>query len=774
MVLALALAVRCIAADADPCAFQPDPDVPGPVVRVAPVLNVPTFVVDNKTFNVPAFETYAPEQKYFDQFSSTGVQLFSFNTNVTACDYGHSKPTWIDLNTWDYSGFEERVARVLKANPEAMILPRVNMGTPRWWLDANPGELEILDNGKTHYDANNRNPTLPKDRGFPSLVSKKWREDQGAALARFIQHVQQAPYAKHIFGYVLFGGDTEEWYHWSSGSDQLAGYSTHTLEAFRAWLRQRYETPERLQAAWNRPEVNFETATVPTREERYDLGKGTFRDPSRAMNVIDFYTFYNEMIPDTIDYFAAIAKRETKGRKAIGAFYAYMYEFRGDPEYGHNALGKFNRSKNIDFIFVTASYEDRAFATGSDYARSPLYSVLLHGKLWYHDNDVISFLAPDVMKRVGILSSDDWSVSMDHYKNVLGYTETAEHTRWMYRRSMGFALCTGSYESYFDLHGGYYDHPELLAEVKQLNRLATVAQRFERESNSEILVVADEVSNNYATFRSEMLAHTLLSSQTQFSKIGASADHVLLEDLPLLDTKRYKLVIFLNCYAMTNEQREVIETKLQGRNRTLLFAYAPGLFDGNTTDPRRMQALTGMRITAGDPDTLIAPAIELAKATYAPVTRYAAEHGQRLWVPFKSAHEDELTTGFCQLYRVEDPEAETLGVLPGTSHVVLARRNMGNWTSVYSITPTLPASFYRELAREAGVHIYNEHDDMFYQNTNFAVIHASSAGPRTINFPWKVNVYDMVNEKQLAPNTTKFEYNYQRGETLILRWRPWL
>ena len=144
-----------------------------------------------------------------------------------------------------------------------------------------------------------------------------------------------------------------------------------------------------LQAAWNKPSITFETVIVPSREERFDLGQGTFRDPAKKMNVIDFYLFYNEIIPETIDYFAAIIKEVTGGTKVAGAFYGYMYEFRGDPEYGHNALEQYNKSKNLDFIFVTASYGNRQFATGGDYTRSPASSVRLHNKLWYHDNDVV-------------------------------------------------------------------------------------------------------------------------------------------------------------------------------------------------------------------------------------------------------------------------------------------------------------------------------------------------------------------------------------------------
>ena len=115
-----------------------------------------------------------------------------------------------------------------------------------------------------------------------------------------------------------------------------------------------------------------------------------------------------------------------------------MYEFRGDPEFGHNALEQYNESDNLDFIFVTASYSNREFGSGGDYSRAPGYSVQLNGKLWYHDNDVVSFLAPEVYGRKLTREESGWKASMEHQLRVLGYTQSAQHTKWMYRRSMGF------------------------------------------------------------------------------------------------------------------------------------------------------------------------------------------------------------------------------------------------------------------------------------------------------------------------------------------------
>lgn len=136
--------------------------VPGPVAQVRRIGGVPTFVLDGKPLLVPGFETYAPKERYFRQFAEAGASFFMFNANAAACDYGHSAPTWLDGDTWDYSGFEERAAVLLSTKPDTLSLPRVNLGTPRWWLERHPDVLESFDDGSVL--PTGQNPTLPQNR----------------------------------------------------------------------------------------------------------------------------------------------------------------------------------------------------------------------------------------------------------------------------------------------------------------------------------------------------------------------------------------------------------------------------------------------------------------------------------------------------------------------------------------------------------------------------------------------------------------------------------
>ena len=338
-------------------------EIPGPATAVRTHLNMPAFILNDEPFTKPVFETYAPEERYFKEFADAGCEVYSFSTNL---GNGFGPPTWLGPDKWDFSELDARAHRVLAADPDGLIMPRILLSTPDWWNDANPNELMVLDDGSTAYDKD-KSPRHA-GRSYASIASEKWRKDMADALRYMIEHIQNSDYANHMFGYMVTGLFTEEWYHWSSGFEQVGDYSEHYVRVFRKWLRQKYGTVEKLRDAWNDPSADFNSAAIPSKAERFGDRAKTFRDPETEMKVIDFYLFHNEIIPDTIGSFAGVAKDATGGTKVVGTFYGFMFEFCGDPEFGHNAMSKFIRSPNLDFMMVTASYGHRQLGTGLDYA----------------------------------------------------------------------------------------------------------------------------------------------------------------------------------------------------------------------------------------------------------------------------------------------------------------------------------------------------------------------------------------------------------------------
>jgi hypothetical protein len=604
-----------------------------------------------------------------------------------------------------------------------------------------------------------------------------YRQFVKQTIEDFIDHAKEMGYYDTAIGYELSGLATEEWYYFGFNrlitNRELAGYSVPTRNAFREWLRTKYSNNNAaLQAAWNNGTVTFDTAVVPTRAARLDrLNSGnstyTWRNVDTNMNVIDFYQFWNELVPDFIDYCAEVIKNKTNNTKVVGAFYAYMYEFTSDiSESGQIGFHRFLRSPNLDYVYVTNSYNNRVLGK-ADQLRSAAYSARLHDKIWFNSDDTMTWNADAIMNCLG------WNEATKNANKVnMGYTPTKEQSQWMFRRQAGFNACNGFYQFHLELWTQNPDtcsplpwlsmYDNFADEIGYLNAFCDRSKNYDRSSNSQILIVSDEFSCNYAA-SSALLGVCLANPQLALQQIGAPADHILLDDLGLINAAQYKMVVFLNCWNLNDTQRAAIDS-LKNNNRTLVFCYAGGYFNGRNYSSTNMQNACGMNINVGA-ETQVALRVKMR--TLSP-TRDPLE------IAISNALGGQgqiFGSGTVCAKRINAAQGTVLGYYPDSvSDTSMAVTRPGTWTGIWCATADMPAAVYRAIASQAGVFIYNNSTDTFGANKSYVFIHPSSAGSRTINLPRTVKLYDALSEQVLGTNITSYTRTYQLGETMIYRY----
>lgn len=301
------------------------------------------LVINGKVQEGIAYITYLTKNNCYQDFAEAGYKLFSvpvfFGNNYLN---EHSKlPVFtkgiFDEETPDFNIFDEDINKILKACPEAYILPRVNVSPSRKWEESHLTELL--------YKGNDEQP------GRVSFASDMWSEKVKSELSVFMAHVKNKYYAEHIAGYQIAGGNTEEWLPFDVKG--LSGMRAE--EKFAQYIK----------------EKNIE--------------------PTEAA----YFRFVSETVASRIAEFAAHIKKETNHTLVVGTFYGYTLECP-DRTSGHHDLRKLLECDDIDFISSPVSYSTSRLPGKDHPYMLPLASVKLHNKLYFSENDTRTHLSRPV------------------------------------------------------------------------------------------------------------------------------------------------------------------------------------------------------------------------------------------------------------------------------------------------------------------------------------------------------------------------------------------
>ncbi len=595
---------------------------------------------------------------------------------------------------------DEACRRVLAANPQALLLPRVGMDAPAWWLAAHPGEVMTWEDGS-------------QGRGM-AVPGEVYCQDACLRLAALVRHLE-ATFGDRIAGYHPSGQNTGEWFYEDTWRPKLNGYAPADARYWRQWLKRRYASDAALRQAWGDATVTRATAAVPGAKARHAAPAGILRDPQAERAVVDFSAFQQELMADCVCRQAHAVREASQGRKLVVFFYGYVFEFgavgAGPAVAGHYALRRVLECPDIDVLCSPISYFDRGMGESAP-AMTAAESVALAGKMWLYEDDTSTYLStgapPGWKQRVRNLEETNRLLT----RNLAEVALRNFGTWWM---DLGAA--------------GWFDDPGMWEQMRRFDALDRPLLDHPRPFRPQVAAVIDEPSMlRVAAGGTAVTGPGVCTVRRPLGRMGAPYGQYLLDDVTAGKVPA-KMYVFLTAWCLSPAQRRQLLTATGGHLR--IWCYAPGYFDGDHFSPSAMRELTGFRLEK------VAPGRAWAEPTAAG-KRAGIGAGFGLKRPIRP------------LLAAADATAdETLAAYPDGSAAIALRQTAGG-PSLFVGVPGLSSELLRWAARRAGVHLFTHVDCNVYANGPYLAIHAAQDGPLDLDTGQPGAVCDLLSGERLG------------------------
>lgn len=609
----------------------------------------------------------------------------------------------------DYSALERICRMILAANPHAKLIPRVDLRLPpAWWREKYPDELMKFTSGG--------------NGGYPAVSSLRYRQDAAAALRGVIRFCETT-FRDSMAGYHPTGGNTHEWFYYGSQRRILSGYDRATERAWRLFLRERYGS-----------NAATATATIPAPELRRRKRTEFLLSPRQDRELIDFHSFLQREIADTVLSLARVIREETRGERLSLTFYGYLFELSGIANgpacSGHYALRRILESPDIDLVCGPISYLDRQLGGGTT-TMTAADSILLAGKLWVNEDDTSTHTAYLNGNR-----APGW-------KNG---AQTEAESLTLLRRNLAVATFHGFGTWWMDLWGtGWFTDPVLWDLMRQFNPPDEVLRKEPAAVLPAIAEIIDENSLLYLT-QNTVGAPLLKQGRAARGRTGAMTGQYLLDDL--LDGKLSgKLNIITSAWVLTGEQRRKLRSS--AKKTPTFWCYAPGYLNLDTGEYSidAIEETTGFKVRKLSPgNSSLRPTragIEFGLAAGADVTAQAA------------------APAFSPIPQVGDV---ILATFPNGEPAVVFRP--GKIPALFCGSHLIPPELYRAFASHAGIHLYTDRPAYVMRRGPYLSICAPEAGEYVIDTGRRSRAVELFSG-QTCGTGPKIRRQFRKGETAI-------
>ncbi len=674
--------------------------------------------VDGKTIYPSAYMTYCMEQENIDDAKKNGIKFFMFP--AYAGDEGINMSSGLrpfcdnffkGYGEYDFTVVDEMLSMIAPTGDEEVyIIPRVCVEPPKWWQQMHPQEVARDFRGEALREC---------------FASQKWREDMTVALKALIDHVESSKWKNRVIGYHIAAGGTEEWaYQARYAVDQFYDYAQPNLRAYRSFLQEKYQTPDKLSAAWKQEITDWEDVIFPTPVERTYAVEGFLRKPETEQHVLDFFDFHNEIVAETIIYFCRQVKEYTQNTRLTGVFYGYVFGMPHSKK-GLHAMGTLVRSPYVDFISTTNDGKEEGEAWSF---LSAVQSALFNKKMWICEGDIRT------CKTIGLQDKMPHAAPDNNYYGsaIWKGPATLELSCSVLTKALARALMTPCGIWWFDMFGGWFADPAMMNVIGRTEGLLRQQQRG--WLNPEIAVFIDERGHKYSGINEYTMAAGMVELIRNLSHMGTTYHNYLLSDLtdPDFPVEDYKLFIFVAATNPSEKEAQAITEKLKRNGKTILWLHTSSFYNRN---------LSEFALTCPNDG----------------VTEKGVFKGEQ----YPSCN--------LPILRFQENSGYVLSRLEETREPAVIWKKQKDYNVVYSLHLAPTPKLLRHIALLSGVHMYNLTGDCVYACGEYVAIHAIEAGYRRLALPERgFRARNAMTGAEVTVNDMFIDMKMDKHDTIIL------
>ncbi|MCQ2402912.1 MAG: hypothetical protein MJ202_04215 [Lentisphaeria bacterium] len=635
--------------------------------------------------------------------------------------------TCIDENGFNEEGFETR-----------FLVAITFCHGPNWWTRKYGSDTVEY----ARIDAATPSNDCIGNYSIHSFASERWIQDSTETVRKFVEHIENSPYGKHVFGYRLGDGVYSEWCHFGMDT-AMPDVSAPMSALFRNYLRGKYgDDVEKLRAAWDMPRVTFENALPPPPEVRLEYLGGSYRDPRNAWS-IDFLECLMLSQKQLLLSMNKAAKEACNGRALVGNYCGYFYGMGYPAEGCYLMNDEILASPYVDFQISPCCYAS-AFRQlgGSQLMRSLAATYRLHNKLSIFEADSRTHLANKGSKFATNLQEDLATLSRD----------------------LAQGASSGCAYWYYDFGEDWYNDDE--KEIFQFfHKIAPVYDAIKDfRSSAEIAIVGDFESCYYHAvqdYNGGLASYIATSNQTmELNHAGVVFDSYSFADIDNPALQNYKVYVFPQLFYMTPEKLTKLSS-LKKPGKTLVFLNAAGWLTPDGPSQESVIQTTGINVNV----------LENSSSLNTTITT-GANTGKTMK---NSGH-------FYPVLQINDSQASVRGtVIPRggkavNSFAVKKNVNGEGWNSCVCSSPFITANELREiLVKDAGVHSYcNSDKGIVYANNSMIAFHTATAGTYALKakkpVKWKM-VYPTL-ENNFSDSQSSHSFTAPKADTYIFVIEP--